>query len=58
LLKRYDIGGIEGLRDRRRSGRPPDVSDEKILYIRTELSANPSGWRDGGLKLWRLSTRE
>jgi transposase len=48
-LKRYDIGGggIEVvLRDRhRRSGRPPDVSEEKILDIRTELSANPSGWR-------------
>jgi putative transposase len=44
-LKRYDIGGIGGLRDRRRSGRPPDVSDEKILDIRRELSANPSGWR-------------
>jgi transposase len=45
-LKRYDIGGgIEVLRDRHRSGRPPDVSDDKILDIRTELSANPSGWR-------------
>jgi putative transposase len=44
-LKRYDIGGIGGLRDRRRSGRPPDVSDEKVLDIRRELSANPSGWR-------------
>ena len=44
-LKRYDIDGIEGLRDRHRSGRPPDVSEEKILGIRTELSANPSGWR-------------
>ena len=44
-LKRYDIDGIQGLRDRHRSGRPPDVSEEKILGIRTELSANPSGWR-------------
>jgi transposase len=44
-LKRYDIDGIEGLRDRHRSGRPPDVSEEKILDIRTELSENPSGWR-------------
>jgi transposase len=44
-LKRYDIDGIEGLRDRHRSGRPPDVSEEKILGIRTELSANPSGWK-------------
>ncbi|MGB7637074.1 MAG: winged helix-turn-helix domain-containing protein [Nitrososphaeraceae archaeon] len=48
MVKRYDIGGggIEVvLRDRHRSGRPPDVSDEKILDIRTELSANASGWR-------------
>jgi putative transposase len=45
-LKRYDVGGgIELLRDRHRSGRPPDVSDDKILDIRTELSANASGWR-------------
>jgi transposase len=44
-LKRYDIdGGIEGLRNRHRSGRPPYAS-EKILGIKTELSANPSGWR-------------
>jgi hypothetical protein len=46
-LKRYDIGGgIEVvLRDGYRSGsRPPDVSEEKILDIRTELSANTSGW--------------
>jgi transposase len=35
-LKRYDIDGIEGLRNRHRSGRPPDVSEEKILGIRTE----------------------
>jgi putative transposase len=44
-LKRYDIDGIEGLRNRHRSGRPPDVSEEKVLDIKTELSANPSGWR-------------
>ena len=45
-LKRYDIDdGIEGLRNRHRSGRPPDVSEEKILGIKTDLSANPSGWR-------------
>ena len=32
----------EGLRDKPRSGRPPDVSEEKLLEIRKELSENPS----------------
>ena len=29
-LKRYDIDGIGGLRDRHRSGRPPDVSEGRF----------------------------
>lgn len=44
-LKRFDNEGLEGLKDRPRSGRPPDVPEEKFLKIRRELSENPSGWK-------------
>lgn len=44
-LKRFDNEGLEGLKDRSRSGRPPDVPEEKLLKIRRELSENPSGWK-------------
>ena len=36
---------MDGLKDRYRSGRPPDVPKEKLSKIRTELSENPSGWK-------------
>jgi putative transposase len=44
-LRRFDKEGLEGLKDKPRSGRPPDVPQEKISKIRTELSENPSGWK-------------
>ena len=44
-LKRYNSEDIQGLKDKPRSGRPPDVSEEKLLEIRKELSENPSGWK-------------
>ena len=44
-LKRFDNEGLEGLKDRARSGRPPDVPEENLLKIRRELSENPSGWK-------------
>ena len=43
--KRYNNEDIQGLKDKPRSGRPPDVSEEKLLEIRKELSENPSGWK-------------
>jgi putative transposase len=42
-LKRFDNEGVEGLKGRPRSGRPPDVPEEKLSKIRRELSENPSG---------------
>jgi putative transposase len=30
-LKRFDNEGLEGLKDRPRSGRPPDIPEEKML---------------------------
>ena len=36
---------MRGLKDKSRSGRPDDVSVEKLLEVRKELSENPSGWK-------------
>jgi putative transposase len=44
-LKRFDNDGLDGLKDRHRSGRPPDVPKEKLSKIRSELSESPSGWK-------------
>lgn len=44
-LKRFDNEGLEGLENKPRSGRPPDVPQEKLSKIRTELYENPSGWK-------------
>jgi transposase len=43
-LKRFDNAGLEGLRNKHRSGRPPEVSEETSTRIRGELSENQSGW--------------
>ena len=43
--KRYNDEGLEGLRDKPRSGRPPPFMDEdEIMKIRTELSTSKTGW--------------
>lgn len=44
-LKRFDEYGLDGLKDRPRSGRPPEVPEKTMLKIRQELSDNPSGWQ-------------
>jgi putative transposase len=44
-LKRFDKEGLEGLKDRSRSGRPADVPKEMLSKIRRELSESPSGWK-------------
>jgi putative transposase len=43
-LKRFDNAGLEGLKNRHRSGRPPVVSEETSAMILKELSENQSGW--------------
>ena len=43
--KEFDKDGLEGLKNKPRSGRPPDVPQEKLSKIRTELSENPSEWK-------------
>ena len=43
-LKRFDNDGLVGLKNKHRSGRPPEVSEETFTIIRKELSENKSGW--------------
>ena len=42
-LKRFDESGLDGLKDRPRSGRPPEISEEKFAEIKRELSENLAG---------------
>ena len=43
-LKRYNNDSIDGLKNKHRSGRSPEVSEETFSKIRKELSENQSGW--------------
>ena len=43
-LNRFDKMGMDGLKDQPRSGRPPFISEKRILRIKQELSENQSGW--------------
>lgn len=44
-FKRFDVHGLDGLKDQPRSGRPPEIPEEKMLRIRKELSEGQSGWQ-------------
>ncbi len=43
-LKRYREEDIEGLKNRSKSGRPPDISEEKVDEIKNQLSSSKQGW--------------
>ena len=43
-LKRFDNDGLVGLKNKHRSGRPPEVSEETSAMIAKQLSENKSGW--------------
>jgi putative transposase len=43
-LKRYREEGLEGLKDRPKSGRPPDIPDETVYEIKNELASNRQRW--------------
>src|SRR6478609_10123297 len=43
-LKRYDKEGIEGLKDRTKSGRPFKLSEETSYQIKPELKQSNKGW--------------
>ncbi|MEM3158603.1 MAG: helix-turn-helix domain-containing protein, partial [Nitrososphaerales archaeon] len=42
---RYEAEGIEGLRDKPRSGRPPMISQRVQMSIRKHLRSYPYGWK-------------
>jgi putative transposase len=42
--KRYNEKGLEGLRDKPRSGRPTFVEEEDIIKIKQELASSNTGW--------------
>ena len=43
-LKRYDKEGLEGLKDRTKSGRPTEIPEEIEYQIKKELSITKQGW--------------
>ena len=43
-LKRYRKEGIEGLKNRPKGGRPPDIPEETVYKIKTQLSSSKQGW--------------
>jgi putative transposase len=43
-LDRFSEEGLEGLKDRPKSGRPPDIPEETIYEIKKELASNKQGW--------------
>ncbi len=44
-LKRYrEEEGIEGLKNRSKSGRPPDIPEETVYKIKNKLSSSKQGW--------------
>ena len=43
-LDRFSQEGLEGLKDRPKSGRPSDISEEKVHEIKEELTSSKQGW--------------
>jgi putative transposase len=43
-LHRFDKDGLEGLKDKKRTGRPPDVPKDVMVRIRQELADSNTGW--------------
>jgi len=43
-LKRYREEGIEGLKNRSKSGRPPEIPQEIAYKIKSQLSSSKQGW--------------
>ncbi len=44
MLKRYDKEGLGGLKDRIKTGRPPELFKETSYQIKKELSRSKQGW--------------
>ncbi|HXT83281.1 MAG TPA: helix-turn-helix domain-containing protein [Verrucomicrobiae bacterium] len=43
-LKRYDKDGLEGLKNRTKAGRPPELSEEISYQVKQELINSKQGW--------------
>ena len=43
-LHRFDKDGLDGLKDKERSGRPPDVPKGVMIQIKNELVDSNTGW--------------
>ncbi len=43
-LKRYEKEGLEGLKNKSRSGRPSELSEEDIYSLKTTLKESNKGW--------------
>lgn len=43
-VRRFEEEGIDGLRTRERSGRPPEVEQRVMAKIERKVSTNESGW--------------
>ena len=43
-LKRYREEGIKGLRDKSKSGTPPEIPQEIVYKIKSKLSSSKQGW--------------
>jgi putative transposase len=43
-LHRFDKEGLDGLKDKERSGRPPSVPEDVMIKIRQELVDSNTGW--------------
>lgn len=43
-LARFDEDGVDGLRERPRSGRPPKIPEQAMERIRAEIASSKQGW--------------
>jgi putative transposase len=43
-LKRYREEGIEGLKNRSKTGRPPEIPQEVVYKIKSQLLSSKQGW--------------
>jgi putative transposase len=43
-LDRFSAEGIDGLKNRTKSGRPPDIPEETVYEITNELASRKEGW--------------
>jgi leucine-zipper of insertion element IS481 len=50
-LDRFSEEGVEGLKNRSKNGRPPDISEEIVYKIKNKLLSSKQGWMDFYVKV-------